>query len=364
MTDERSLSYYQIEEYATIHMIKRLGFTPTRSEKSNMRSTSLMQAASAEPLLQEPYWPSGAVRTEPVKPSSKGIRAPKLQFDDDECLLSPATYYKKLDDRELTVVENSEFYRANGRYENDSIKSADGMYASSHCSLEVWRSFHRQFTSKSLNDDPTASPETALSLGKSYMILCNILDMIEDLKIDIFTIMFYRRVGIGEMVEVTNELVIDLHDAIGDPILDILSRNGQPKSKRVTTEALMRVLVPALQACLESLGIPDAELLLGCNLVHLCRILVWILDLGLVTFMGSHSTRFDQDYLSEDHAEIVADLGNKVGFLCFLRRLACLNKFVNGREVWTFRPLVRFRSINFLLLRSYAFYSDLYGLCD
>ncbi|KAK0101072.1 hypothetical protein ONS96_006300 [Cadophora gregata f. sp. sojae] len=337
MTDERDLKYYRIGENATVHMVL-ITIAKTRFQKDDMIDTSPMPTAVDNPSLFEQPQNSRKIRRQTQRPVHRAVADPKLLFDDDECLLSPETYYEKLDSREMTVMESSEYFKTAGRFNNDAIKSADGMYASSHCSLEVWRCLDRYFARKA-SFDPTASPDTVLSLGKSYMVLCNILNMLEDLDIDLVTVLIFRSTGIAEMVEVPRDLVADLHDAIGDTILGIMFRDGQPKSHRLTVTTLVDTLLPALQIFMAKLCIENPALLQSCNLLHLCRTLVLFLDLGLVLYMGSHGTGFDLDYLGEEQREIVVDLGDSVGFKCSLQRLACLDEFVGSQEVWTFQLL-------------------------
>lgn len=106
-------------------------------------------------------------------------------FDNDDYLLNPEAYYKKLDQLERLVVETSEFYHCKGSYEPTitQFDLEDGS-RSLHCRPNVWRCVERIAGCQTTT--PVEPGETGdrtvcarLSLGKSYLIFCHVLDCLE-----------------------------------------------------------------------------------------------------------------------------------------------------------------------------------------
>ncbi|KAM7216361.1 hypothetical protein V8F06_008283, partial [Rhypophila decipiens] len=79
-------------------------------------------------------------------------------------------------------------------------------------------------------------------------------------------------------------------------------------------------------------NLPTTELILVTG-----RITAILLDIALVSYTGSHGCRFDTYYLKKDARTFGVDPStNLPGFRCSLRRLACLEDFLDKREVWVF----------------------------
>ncbi|VUC33094.1 unnamed protein product [Clonostachys rosea] len=70
--------------------------------------------------------------------------------------------------------------------------------------------------------------------------------------------------------------------------------------------------------------------------IEMSRTMAYLLDVGLISYAGSHASRNDfQDF----EVEIPSFCYNKDGsfrFQCSMRTLACLNGFLDAREVWVF----------------------------
>lgn len=74
-------------------------------------------------------------------------------------------------------------------------------------------------------------------------------------------------------------------------------------------------------------------------ILALCRALSLLADLGLVSYVGSHATRFDKEHLGRDVPTITVGNGesDSLSFDCRTRPLACLRGFLDGEQVWVFR---------------------------
>lgn len=274
-------------------------------------------------------------------------------FDDDDYLINPESNCKKLGKLEKMVVESSEFYHSNGAYEPTTcyIEREDDFFTSVHCKSEVWRCLdkilHLSSTTSMLQstiDNPIC---VGLSLGKSYLILCHILDIIENLTQkgfcdNSFTILIQREPGdIAEIVQIEREAIVDFYEGIANTIVEML-KVGPPLADHVTSSALLEVLMPACERFMESLGISLEQSLPLYDILVLCRILTLLLDIGVVSYMGSHGSRFDIEYMTQDYSEflVTADTESTIiGFRFSLKKLACLDEFLNYQKVWTCQPL-------------------------
>ena len=65
----------------------------------------------------------------------------------------------------------------------------------------------------------------------------------------------------------------------------------------------------------------------------LCRMTVTVLDLALITYVGSRGSRFDLDYLKMNCQDIEVHSAYIFNFNCTLRRSACLDGFFDGKRL-------------------------------
>jgi hypothetical protein len=381
LVDEESLSYYIIQEGAMIHMVKsdspvhnieteqspnlrsfRRSADLSRSPSETSRSPEVPTIESNDAEHSEPKQP------EPEQPQPEGSE-PKLtdadshntdldfdqSFDDDNYLINPENHYKKLDILEKMVVETSEFYHAKGSYEPtlSHINRDGAFFTTFYCYTDVWRCLDRIADSSGLDVLPLGrtgfDPICAgLSLGKSYLILCHILDSLDILTQkefcgDAFTILVQREPkhgDVAELVQIERKLVVEFHGAIASAILKIL-KPGRPLLSNAASSTISEILMPTCERFMEHLGAPLQAVLKVYDILVLCRILTLILDLGVVSYVGSHGSRFDLDFLAQDHSELRVTPQSKsnIGFRFSLKRLACLDEFLNNKPVWTFQLL-------------------------
>jgi hypothetical protein len=74
-------------------------------------------------------------------------------------------------------------------------------------------------------------------------------------------------------------------------------------------------------------------------ILDLCRMRSILVDLALVSYVGSHGMRFDRDYLESELPSIIVQGGNggSFNFNCTVRKLACLDGFLDHEKVWVFQ---------------------------
>jgi hypothetical protein len=287
------------------------------------------------------------------------VKQEDSKFDGDDYLINPDAYYHQLDIVEDLVVETSEFYRTKGVYDPAAnlFDPLDG-FKSIHCHPQVSRLLQQIAEIPQLAEQvggDTSAEYMMSSLAKSYLILCHVLDNIQLLTRRGFcggsyTILKQRYTkdgDIAELIQVGGEMLQDFHGAMATTI----ARLGSLRMFRVDIEALSPMIIsaylqPGCVKMTKNLKAPLLEDLGTNNTLLLCRVLVDLLDLGLVSYIGSHGTRFDLDYIEQDLSSTLSEVtaNSRIGFICSLRRLACLDEFVNNQKVWVFRPLWAFQT--------------------
>ncbi|KAH7357300.1 hypothetical protein BKA65DRAFT_225077 [Rhexocercosporidium sp. MPI-PUGE-AT-0058] len=277
------------------------------------------------------------------------------EFDDDEYLIDPETYYKQLDMMEELVVEASEFYGSNGVFDPaiSHIEEDNAVFSSLHCKAEVWKCLDKIAGSSGISSiAPNEMGHNivciGLSLGHTYIILCYLLDCFAIVSQkgfckDSFTLLIRRDAeqgNVAELIQIERKMLVEFLEAIGNTVLKVL-KPGRPLSNAATSSAITDNLVPICRKLLEYLGAPLTDLLTFRDVLFLCRTLALLFDLGLVSYVGSHGSRFDLNYMQEDHSELLvaSHPESKIGFRLSLQRLACLEEFLNDKKVWVFQPL-------------------------
>ena len=202
-----------------------------------------------------------------------------------------------------------------------------GSFENIHCSTVVWQ--HVQSDS-----NPQCS-----SLFKSYLILCQVLDNFDALRAKKFCASFYSILvqssyeNTAEIVKIHYGTLKDIKDGIGRAIL-----SGDPCTLSRAGKACLTFLKDSHLAPKDSLD-KDSSNFAWETSHHVFRLVALILDLGLITYVGSHGSRFDMDYVGCDLSQMRIDFGldAKLGFVCSLKSLACLNDFLDHDRVWVFQ---------------------------
>ena len=113
-------------------------------------------------------------------------------------------------------------------------------------------------------------------------------------------------------------------------------RTGEIDPELIHTHLRERVEVPCSQL-LEVLHLSTSDSpKTTSSILALCRTTMLMADLGLVSYVGSHATRFDLDYLHTEISTVIFE-AYSMRFECRLRPLACLDGFLDKDKVWVFR---------------------------
>lgn len=151
--------------------------------------------------------------------------------------------------------------------------------------------------------------------------------------------------AVAEIVKIHKELLVKLQDSL--EIAMTITRD------RVDLESAYETIIdcigPAAQELLDILDCKQlgSDVLIVNTLpemLNLYRMVVCILDLGLVSYVGSHAARFDTEIFKREMNPLRFDPQNNLSFDCSLRTLACLDGFLDAKLVWVFRAGVNLPS--------------------
>lgn len=290
-----------------------------------------------------------------VKASAQAwkTKAEKGVFDDDICIIDPQAHYMGLSYLEKDVVETSEFFHSQGTY-NDAFSNRIQALTLRHHGLKLvpdwmWAFFqlYPADIAHSLTDDFGEHwkyfQEILASLWTSYFILCRVLTSFDILSQADFCTSYYSILleqfdnDIAEIVKVPRDILDNVKTGI--EAATTLICNGGIHPEEIHTYLRLCVEEPCSQL-LDILHLPASESSRSIrSILAVCRTMSLVADLGLVSYVGSHATRFDFDYLHKEISGITVNDGDteSIHFDCRLKRLACLNGFLDEEKVWVFR---------------------------
>ncbi|KIW18855.1 hypothetical protein PV08_03144 [Exophiala spinifera] len=281
-------------------------------------------------------------------------------------IADPEGHFDWLEKTHSRVLRSSEFYRIHtkqdvaewahrrrrltnvSRSTLKSILSED----SSLISSDMKRRRHDAYFSFDMDTNTTSSIEALAGspqlediledLGQSYLILCDILNTLSELTAAKFcegsysVLVQHSKPGIAELVLVRRSDLEDVKGSLERGIDEIAGRENSLES------IMWRYIVAPICGLLGRLCFPTSTDLFRSwsPSLALCRMTCLLLDLTLITYVGSHATDFQQDLgYFENNIAIKGNLEQISGFRCIRRRLACLDGFLDSNMVWVFERL-------------------------
>lgn len=271
-------------------------------------------------------------------------RATKGRYDAATYIADPLAHYSWLEHLEEHVVRNSEYfqYRGDLQCEDDTLpvevdliqRWPTNMLASLRGMLP------RYFPPSGSRVNPAELRTSHLvleSLWKSYWILCKTLRSFEKLRSEGFCRDFYSvlvhhpRRDEAKLVRIPQGSLGALKTGIENAIMRVF--NGDPEGPEFV---LLSFVATQCDDILENMNLlPGTS---GLPVMAICRAAVLLLDLALVSYVGSHGTRFTS-YI-QSTVELISIRSNNRDmppFGCGLKRLACLSEFLGDSKVWVFQ---------------------------
>jgi hypothetical protein len=320
-----------------------------------------VQGESQLNLVTRPRAAESLLPTETVFPDRDNViariqawetKGEKGRFKANLCVIDPVAYYARLSYLESDVIVASEFCRSKGRYRDaldDKIQTIRLEFRDTRMSVipDWMRAILDNRPSIILPDSLLGHrrlfQETLASLWKSYLILCQVLTSFDTLIKAQFCTSYYSILlqqadkSIAEIVRIPRDLLENIKTGIEAFTVEI--RTGDIEPELIHTYLRERVEVPCSQL-LEVLHLSTSDSpKTTSSILALCRTTTLMADLGLVSYVGSHATRFDREYLHTDISTVILDRREaySMRFECRLQSLACLDGFLDRDKVWVFR---------------------------
>jgi hypothetical protein len=328
----RSLESYNIQRESTLHLMLRL--------RSNSYSKEIdVPTGTAFPTEQNAFQ-----RIDQWK-----VLAEEGNFDADTHIVDPDAHYEALDSLQQRTLKSSEFYRQSGGYRLSYAGEAPNLQ---HLVLTPTAPQWISNLLLDLEGGNSAANKIVFSLCETYLVITSVIKSFEILEsrqfcTSFFSILVERCDGaVAEIVKVHKELLLKLRDSL--EIAITFARNDGV-DLNIDEATIMDCLEPASQ---EFLDVLDCKKLRSDVLIvnkipemlNLYRMVACILDLGLVSYVGSHAARFDTEIFQREMDPLRFDLPNNLSFDCGLRTLACLQGFLDAKLVWVFRAGVNLPS--------------------
>lgn len=312
-----------------------------RERGSSYSKESTVPTGTAFPLVQEAFQ-----RIDQWK-----VLAEEGDFDADTHIVDPHAHYEALDSLQQTTVKSSEFYRQSGGYR---LGHAGGEEPTlQHSALTITAPPWISNLVFDLQKGSSAAKEIVFNLCETYLVIHSVIKSFEILEsrqfcTSFFSILVERCDGaVAEIVKIHKGLLFKLRDSLEVAIT--IARNVGVDLES-DEETIMDCIGPASQEFLDALDCTKlrSDVLIVNNLpemLNLYRMVACILDLGLVSYVGSHAARFDTEIFQREMDPLRFDLPNNLSFDCSLRTLACLEGFLDAKLVWVFRAAVNLSSV-------------------
>jgi hypothetical protein len=326
----RTLSSYNIQNWSTLDLTLQLRPYTLESNVPN---------GTAFPTGQEAFQ-----RIDKWK-----ALADKGGFDADTHIVDPHAHYEELNSLQQTTIKSSELYRRSGVYRLGYNREAPdpqrlvlGPTAPQAISNLV----------PYLQDGNSTAGGIVSSLYETYIMVHSVINSFDILKsrqfcTSFFSILVERCDGaVAEIVKIHEELLVKLRDSLEIAMAIVPDDTVDLEN---SYETIMDCIGPAAQEFLDILICKQlgSDVLIVDTLpkmLNLYRMEACILDLGLVSYAGSHVMRFDTEIFQGDKNPLRFDLQNNLSFDCSLRTLACLDGFLDAKSVWVFRAGVNLQS--------------------
>lgn len=317
-------------------------------EDAQMREAENKEYASSHyidsSLTPNPPLLSKAEAQERAQP--RRDRAHEGYFDADTHIVDPQAHYAYIDYLEESVTFSSEFYKCRGIY-RDGDDDLRGWYKQRNTfdfvPAWMWDFLPGELVQPSPKID--SHYLTLRSLWKSYLIVCHVIKSFNDLSKAGFCTDFYSMLvehpekDVAELVKIKTTQLRKLKAEV-EVLISYVFKSASDTSSESQSIVFTKTLV-AKKELLDALHLSQHQKSNSMSVTHsllMCRIIVLLLDLGLVSYVGSHGSRFGTYIKSNtDSSGFQHNISaSSYGFTCSLMPLACLDGFLDT-QVWIFR---------------------------
>ncbi|KAI9152315.1 Ubiquitin-60S ribosomal protein L40 [Paramyrothecium foliicola] len=309
----RTLSYYAINRFSTF----------TLSNRPNALPRITPQATRFTP--QENVFPTNS---EAVKTIGEWQALAEIgNFDADTHIVDPEAHNTALESLERTVVFASELHRQSRVLDFAAMPKLEELLIRLPTTQAPSWVLSRVLD---VSGDWTGEAKQAfMSLCDSYSILQSVIDKFELLvrsrfAKDFFSILILRdKKDVAEIVKIPHTLLTRIADTLL-AALAVIQQEG--------IQEIEEIVAPIIKIFFELLGHFNDTV----DVLDACRVMAHLLDVGLVSYVGSHSSRFYQNLLSNGVPRLAFNSEGSLGFEFALYPLACLHGFLNAQSVWAF----------------------------
>lgn len=351
----RTLQSYDINRESTVHMLLRppASHAVLNSRRPRGRSAAQVAAAVPAPPTQQGTAPEDVTRTTTSSQfprDTEEITGPD-SFDTDEDIIDPINYRLRLERISNNVAARSEFKACGGLYGRfgqnsevpnialpESHQPTDGSG-----NIPTWMQTAARSLPPNTADQLESVEGIMADLWKTCLIVDAVLSSIAELQQHGLCGSSFNVLANHSSTEVAELVRIEVSEveAIMQGILSILEQLWTDnESCSADIPALIRGFVLALCEGLvlrlnPSLVGHDSDMM---PMLDIIRMVAVVLDLGLLSYVGSHGIRFDRDYLRTEKPSFeILWMNSILSCSCSLTRLACLRGFLDGRAVWVIR---------------------------
>jgi hypothetical protein len=279
--------------------------------------------------------------------------ADRGDFDEDMHIVDPNAHYACLNFVEEKVVKESEYFSCRGSYDiasnvtyqtkptlENSLKIPEWML--------TFTEMPEQEQSADLVDEFSKQWQLLQnglrSLYKTYVIITQVIHSVQhlqssDLCTSYFSVLVLQsNQATAEMSKIPLSSIIELQNAIAGSMFNMLNDTEVNNIEAHLKEQLL----PSCEVILRQLSQKSITDMNGeMDIASLARLLAYILDIAIISYAGSHATRFDLEYLESEipSVEIKGRQYQAFDFRFYLGSLACLDGFLDGNRVWVLEIL-------------------------
>jgi hypothetical protein len=296
LEDGQTLSMYCIQKEACLHLVLRL-----------RGSSTINIPTESEFECEDGAW---------GKVAQWHRWATNGKFDADVHIVDPDAHYTTLRSREKTVAASSEWFHRSGDYSQSNVGAiTDSLQLSYFSKTSV--PLHSIILKWQDKPDSPGS-KTMATLFDLFKIVHTVERHLGGTN-QILNILLERSNGsVAEIMKIEKPLIRRLRDAIQSSIFFIHSNEVDTESN---IEQLSSYLGPPLRMFLDAINCPGLRLDNFATdsisrVLNIYRMAAYILDLGLISYTGSHARRFAAEYLKKEVDIFRVDLEHSISFDC------------------------------------------------